>query len=164
MVEHTTETEILERAVNAFREATGLNLYTERIERTDPRWRNVDAKVRLVAPGVEKHFAVEVKRLLNQTSLGLATQQLARLPEQGLLVAEYVNVNLAERLKQMNIPFLDTVGNAYFNIPPVFIYAKGQKGPLKTYQERPTRAFHPALLIETVRDLLRVRIDFDDAV
>lgn len=144
MVKHTKETEILERAIHAFREATGLNLRAERIERRDPRWRDVDAKVRLVAPGIEKKFAVEVKLRLNQNNVGLATQQVARLPEQGLLVAEYVNPNMAERLKRMNVLFLDTVGNAYLNIPPFFIYTKGQKPPLKTYEERPTRAFDQA--------------------
>lgn len=155
MVEHTTQTEILERAINAFRETTGLNLRAERIERADPQWRHVDARVRLVAPGIEKQFAVEVKRLLNQNNLGLATQQVTRFPEQGLLVAEYVNPNMAERLKQMNVLFLDTVGNAYLNVPPLFIYAKGQKPPLKTYEERPTRAFERAGLKVTFALLCR---------
>ncbi len=144
MGERTRETEILEKAIQAFRGATGLNLVVEQIEFMTPQGQQVDAMVRLVAPGIEKQLAVEVKRLLNLNNLGLATEQMARLPEQGLLVAEYVNPNIAERLKQMNVLFLDTVGNAYFNVPPFFIYTKGQKPSLKTYGERPTRAFDQA--------------------
>lgn len=144
MGEHTRDTEILERAIRAFRQATGLNLVVEQTEFMTPRGQRVDAVVRLVAPGIKKQLAVEVKRLLNPNNLGLVTEQMTRLPEQGLLVAEYVNPNMAERLKQMNVLFLDTVGNAYLNVPPFFIYTKGQKPPLKTYGERPTRAFDQA--------------------
>jgi hypothetical protein len=59
----------------------------------------------------------------------------------GLLVADYVNPNIAERLKQMNVFFLDTVGNAYLNVPPFFIFTIGRKPPPKADYERPTRAF-----------------------
>ncbi len=143
MVEHGTETELLERALKAFRAATGIHLRAERLVRTDPRWRNVDAKVKLVTRGTERRFAVEVKRWLNPHTLGLAVEQLNRLPEKGLLVTEYVNPNMAERLKQMKVPFLDALGNAYVNAPPLFIYIKGQKPLLGTLAERPTRAFEP---------------------
>ena len=144
MGQHTRDTEILERAIRTFRQVTGLNLVVDKIDFTTPRGQRVDAMVRLVAPGIKKQLAVEVKRLLNPTNLGLAAEQMARLPEQALLVTEYVNPNMAERLKQMNVLFLDTVGNAYLNVPPFFIYTRGQKPPLKPYEERPTRAFDQA--------------------
>ena len=142
--EHTRETEILEKAIHVFRQTTGLNLVREGNAVMTPQGQRVDAMVRLVTPDINKQFAVEVKRLLNPNNLGLAAEQMARLPEQGLMVAEYVNPNMAERLKQMNVLFLDTVGNTYLNIPPIFIYTKGQKPPAKTHQERPTRAFDQA--------------------
>ena len=68
---------------------------------------------------------------------------MKRLPEKALLVTQYVNPNMAERLKQMDIPFLDTLGNAYLNAPPIFIYMKGH-APQRFPRERPTRAFVPA--------------------
>lgn len=138
----TTETDILERAVEAFREAAGIPLRATRLERPDPRRKNgVDAQVEIPGRG---HLLVEVKRWLNPHTLGLAAEQLNRLPGKRLLVTEYVNPNMAERLKKMNIPFLDTVGNAYLNAPHLYIYIKGQKPPLRTFGERPTRAFEPA--------------------
>jgi len=144
MPEHTKETETLERAIQAFDGATGLSLQAERVDRAVPRWRDVDARVRLATKGVTKQFAVEIRKLLNANNLGWVAQQVGRLPEPALLVAEYVNPKMAERLKQMNIFFLDTVGNAYLNLPPLFIFVKGQKPPGKTFEERPTRAFGQA--------------------
>jgi len=144
MLEHTTKVEILEKAINAFHEATGLSLQAERTERRDPQRGNVNAVARLVTPGITKRFAVEIKRTVNPNNLGLVAEQVARLPEPALLMAAYVNPNMAERLKQMKVFFLDTVGNAYLDIPPLFVYVKGQKPLLKPFEERPLRAFRPA--------------------
>jgi hypothetical protein len=68
---------------------------------------------------------------------------MKRLPEKALLVTKYVNPNMAERLKGMDVPFLDTFGNAYLNAQPVFVYMKGH-APQRFPRERPTRAFVPA--------------------
>jgi hypothetical protein len=99
--------------------------------------------LRFEIPHVERCFDAEVKRWLDLQTLGQAIEQMKRLPEKVLLVTQYVNPNMAERLKQMDIPFLDALGNAYLNAPPIFIYVKGyttQRFP----RERPTRAFVPA--------------------
>ncbi|HET9177678.1 MAG TPA: type IV toxin-antitoxin system AbiEi family antitoxin [Terriglobia bacterium] len=144
MLEHTAEVEILERALNAFQEAIGPKLHAELVEPRGPRWRNAAAVVRLATHGVTKRFVVEVKRVVNPNSLGRVAEQVARLPQPALLAAEYVNPNMAERLKRINVFFLDTVGNAYLDVPGVFIYIKGQKPPAKLFTERPRRAFRQA--------------------
>jgi hypothetical protein len=144
MLEHATRMEILERVMHAFREATGLKLQAERVEPRGPRWGKADAVLRLAARGVTKPIAAEIKRTINPNNLGVAAERVARLPQPALLVTEYVNPNLAERLKQMNVFFIDTVGNVYLDVPGVFIYAKGQKPPAKLFTERPMRAFRPA--------------------
>lgn len=144
MLEHATEVEILERALNAFRETTGLKLQAKRIQTNAPRWRNADAVVRLAARGVVQRFGVEIKRVVNPNNLGVIAEQVARLPQPALLAAQYVNPNMADRLKQMNVFFVDTVGNAYLDVPGVFIYATGQKPPAKLLTERPVRAFRQA--------------------
>nr|WP_305909600.1 hypothetical protein [Methylomarinum sp. Ch1-1]MDP4522521.1 hypothetical protein [Methylomarinum sp. Ch1-1] len=53
--------------------------------------------------------------------------QFYHAEEQGILIAEYINPIMAERLKAMDIWFLDTAGNAYINALPVYIYIKGNK-------------------------------------
>jgi len=137
-----TETELLEKAIEAFRRTTGIRV---RLQRLKPRRDRpqADARLRFEIPHVERCFDAEVKRWLDLQTLGQAIEQMERLPEKVLLVTQYVNPNMAERLKQMDIPFLDTLGNAYLNAPPIFIYVKGHT-PQRFPRERPTRAFVPA--------------------
>jgi hypothetical protein len=137
-----TETELLQKAVEAFRRATGIRVRLQRLKprRSRPQ---ADARLRFEFPHVERRFDAEVKRALDPQSLGQAMEQMRRLPEKALLVTEYVNANMAERLKQTEIPFLDTLGNAYVNAPPIFVYMKGHE-PQRFPRVRPTRAFAPA--------------------
>ncbi|MGO8793008.1 MAG: type IV toxin-antitoxin system AbiEi family antitoxin [Terriglobia bacterium] len=137
-----TETEILQEAIAAFRRTTGIHVRRQQVK---PRrgWPQVDARLRFEFPHAERGLDAEVKRALDPQTLGQAIEQMKRLPEQALLVTRYVNPNMAERLKQMEIPFLDTLGNAYLNIPPIFVYVKGH-APQRFPRERPTRAFAPA--------------------
>jgi hypothetical protein len=143
MQQRETETELLQTAIEAFRRATGIHL---RLKRWEPRrhGQRADAELRFEFPQVEKRFGAEVKRRLNPHTLGQAIEQMKRLPEKALLVTEYMNANMAERLKEMDVQFLDTLGNAYVNAPPIFIYMKGHKPPASIPGERPTRAFVPA--------------------
>jgi hypothetical protein len=143
MQERETETELLQKAIEAFRQATGINLH---LQRWEPRQhgQRADAELRFKFPQGERRLGAEVKRRVNPQTLGQAIEQVKRFPEKALLVTEYVNANMAERLKQMDVPFLDTLGNAYVNTPPIFVYMKGNKPPAKIPEERPTRAFVPA--------------------
>jgi len=137
-----TETEVLQKAIEAFRRTTGIRV---RMQQLRPRrgWPRADARLRFEFPHAERRFDAEVKRMLDPQTLGQAIDQMKRLPEKALLVTQYVNPNMAERLKQVDIPFLDTLGNAYLNAPPIFVYMKGH-APQRFPRERPTRAFVPA--------------------
>jgi hypothetical protein len=142
MEQRETETELVQKAAEAFRRTTGIPV---RFERWKPRrgWPRTDARLRFEFPHVERRFDAEVKRILDPQTLGQAIAQMRELPGKALLVTQYVNPNMAERLKQVDIPFLDTLGNAYLNAPPVFVYMKGH-APQRFPRERPTRAFAPA--------------------
>jgi len=140
MEKREAETELLQNAIEAFRRATGIRVR----HRMEPGrlGRRVDAEVCFEFPQAETCFDAEVKRTLNPYTLGQPIEQMKRLPEKALLVTQYVNPNMAERLKEMDVPFLDTLGNAYLNAPPIFIYMKGHTPP-RFPRERPTRAFVP---------------------
>jgi hypothetical protein len=144
MARQKTEAELLARAIRAFHDVTGIQLHEDQFMRADPRWKDVDARIRLETPHANRYFAVEVKRWLNAHTLGLTVQHLTKLPEEGLLVTEYANPNIADQLRNMGVAFMDTVGNAYVNAPPVFIYMRGQKAPPKPLHDRQTRTFAPA--------------------
>jgi len=137
-----TEIEIVRAAAEAFRRATGVRVRQERA-RPRPGKAEADARLRFDFPHAQKRFDAEVKRLLTPHALGQAAEQMKRLPGRALLVTYYVNPNMAVRMKEMGVPFMDTVGNAYIDAPPIFVYTKGN-APRRFPRERPTRAFAPA--------------------
>jgi hypothetical protein len=47
----------------------------------------------------------------------------------GVLVADYVNPVMAEKLREQRIQFIDTVGNAYIDLPPVYVLVAGKRRP-----------------------------------
>ncbi len=49
-----------------------------------------------------------------------------------LIISDYINDEDAERFRESNINYLDNVGNAYLNLPPVYVFIQGKK-PRDTY-------------------------------
>ena len=137
------EAELLRTALKTFHNTTGLQIVVEDKEITDDAGRQADALVRLDAPGVDQQFIVEVKTRITQATLGMAVHQLERFPQKTLIVTDYVNPKMAERLKAMDMPFLDVAANAYINEPPVYVYVKCNKPIEKPHRRPPTRAFQP---------------------
>ncbi len=135
------EAELLQNVLEVLHDTTGLQMTVEAKDFTDNAGHRADALVRLAAPGVDRQFVVEVKPRLTQATLGVAVHQLERFPQKGLIVTDYVNPQMAERLKAMELPFLDVAGNAYLNEPPVYVYIKGNKPVEKPHRKPPTRAF-----------------------
>lgn len=148
------EADILQAALNVFRNTTGLELEIVGLEldigpkqigsKPNILRRKADALVHLNGPGINREFVVEVKRRLTEASLGMAVHQLQFFPQKGLIVANYVNPRMAERLKAMNIPFLDLAGNAYLNEPPVYVYIKGNQPVEDRFRKPATRVFQPS--------------------
>jgi hypothetical protein len=48
---------------------------------------------------------------------------------------------MAERIRRLNVAFIDTVGNAFLNVPPVYVFVKGNRIPLDLTKAKKTRAF-----------------------
>jgi hypothetical protein len=135
----TEEQEILAQALDAFR------LTTEReatVLRAEVRLKQgtADAEIRLAE--TEKRL-VEVKRNITPATLGAAVAQLERLGKPGILVTRYVTPQLAERMKERDVAFLDTAGNAYINTQDLFVYITGRKPRKPAVLARRVRAFRP---------------------
>ncbi len=143
-----TEQEILIRAIAAIEREAGLRLEVVDREVLMPDGRRrIDAIVQL--NGTDKRLVVEVKKWASHAHLGSMINQLLSMAEshEGLLVTDYINSNRAEALKHQGIQFIDTVGNAYINQPPVFVYITGNKptaNSLVNKQEKTGRAFSPS--------------------
>ena len=144
-----TEPTILDRAIEAFQQVTGIRPELERpamalhaIDKTAP-----DALLHLRMPNGRTvgPFAVEVKHRLDRANLGQIIFQTQRTEFPTLIATEYVNPKLAETLFERNIPYLDTAGNAFINLDDVFVHIAGRKIPVDQRKTKaPTRAFRTA--------------------
>ena len=140
---HNKEIEILERALEAFNKLTGLGFTIEGRE-IDIEGRKVDAIISLTVDGKVIRYVVEIKKFLTPDKLLIVINKLKQFPQKGIIVADYINPNLAGRLRELDIPFIDMAGNAYINEPPVYIFIKGIRRPIEVFaKKQKARAFQP---------------------
>jgi hypothetical protein len=131
------EKRILDDALRTFEEVTGTPAIVLPVE-IGPQEGGVDAVVRL---GREGTLVAEVKRTLTPATLGHAVAQLQRFKGPAIIVTPYVTPQMAERLKALDVPFVDTAGNAYVKTPGILIYVTGRKVTGEAQAERPVRVF-----------------------
>lgn len=86
-------------------------------------------------------YAAEVKRGLRPAFLGAVLQQLERLGEPALLVADYATPQIADELCARRVAFIDTAGNAYLDQPPLLVWVKGQRPAKRAAAQTTGRAF-----------------------
>ena len=77
--------------------------------------------------GKELYWCVEVKNRLTKATEIQALINQDKVPHPLLLATEYVTPEAAARLHDGSIQFIDMVGNAFINQPPLFIFIKGNK-------------------------------------
>lgn len=119
------EQTLLDQAIDAVYREAGLRLEIMEYERADGKLR-MDAI--LGVRGYEPlQFAAEIKKWAQHVNFGAVVAQIKNLPMKGILVADYINPKMAEKLKEEDIQFIDTVGNAYIKADPLLIYVKGNR-------------------------------------
>lgn len=117
------EAELLRYALGVFKNTTGIDYEIEEgVTGQAP-----DAIIRLKKNGVEYPYAVEVKTRLTNTIIGAVIERVRRFPQKGMIITDYVNPNIADKLREMNITFIDAAGNAYLKEPGLHIFIKGNK-------------------------------------
>lgn len=130
--------EVLDQAINAFYRETGLRLEILEFARAEQRFQ-LDAVVTI--KGYEPlQFAAEIKKWAQHLNFGAIVEQIKRLPMRGILITDYINPNMAGRLKKEDIQFIDTAGNAYIKADPLYIYVKGNKQKFKQLKEKEEKA------------------------
>lgn len=127
---------ILTAAINALHNQTGLTLEVLQREYVfNNQGQRIDALLKLQEQTILK---AEIKDRAANINTGALINQQAQLGERGevILLADYVNPKLAERLRKLELQFMDTAGNAYLNTEGIFVYIKGNRP--ETIQETPT--------------------------
>lgn len=125
MAEMMQEKQLLDDAMAALRLETGLELAVAHTQEIADKARYDALLIAKGFPGVE--FTAEVKRWATHANFGALVYQLATLPGRPLLVADYVNPEMAARLKERGLQFIDACGNAYIDAKPAFVFVKGNK-------------------------------------
>jgi hypothetical protein len=109
---------------------------------------HIDAWFRVTKDKTHTDYAVEIKRQVTPQTLGAVVAQLKRWDEraknQPLLVTTHITPPVADRLTQMHQQFVDAAGNAYLNVPGMFVLITGRKPEKDTIVEKPERAFTAA--------------------
>lgn len=154
------ENNLLEKAVRAFYRETGLNLIPK--EGHGVPGVKIDATIEI--EGYEYiRYTAEIKKWAQHANFGALVNQIEQLPMKGMLVADYVNPNMADKLRKMDVPFIDAAGNAYINEKPLYVFIKTNKAQtnrdkniqgMKEAQKR-GRAFKPTglkVLYALIRD------------
>jgi hypothetical protein len=125
---------LLTDAAAALAETTGL--HTEVVPgATDAgTGARVDGWLRITHGTEIREYPLEAKRQLAPAGIGPVVEQLRHLGKHAILVARYVTPPMAERLCRLRTPFIDTVGNAYLDDPPFYVFVTGRrpKEPLQT--------------------------------
>jgi hypothetical protein len=120
-----TEKSMLDAAIAAVYRTAGIQLKVK--PETKKGKRVIDAEITI--EGYNKpRFAAEIKKWAQQANFGAIVNQVKQLPGKGMLVADYVNPMMAERLREMDIPYIDTVGNVFINEKPLYILVKTTRG------------------------------------
>ena len=127
-------------ALDAFKETTGL---PADIVDVDVRLPEGYADAEICLDGAPPLLA-EIKRTIRPATLGVVMAQLQRFGRPGVLVTDYITPQLAEKLKKLDIPFLDVAGNVYLRTPNTFIYVTGRKKPEELIPQGHNRAFRAA--------------------
>ncbi len=87
-----------------------------------------DALIDIKIDGKKYRHAVEVKTYIDRLApIGHLKTQLAQFGGHGLLYAPYITTAVARKCREIDLPFLDAVGNAYLRLPGVYIFITGEK-------------------------------------
>ena len=120
------ELELLDQAITAFQRETGYTTKKGRGQLQIGR-RIVDATIRIEEPGGPIEYFAEIKTRVTDTLLGRLIQQFNETPGKWIVVAHFVPIALAKKMKGLGIQFMDTAGNTYIDEPPLMIFMCGNR-------------------------------------
>ena len=121
---------ILLRALEALHRATGIIGQVLGTEPMIAQGFRVDARVEVEVNGQRYGYRAAIKRIDRFATLGDIKNQDGQHGDQLLLVVPRVTTETAEKCREIDLQFIDTVGNAYLRGPGLFVLVKGQR-PIK---------------------------------
>jgi hypothetical protein len=120
------ENEIIDQAIDALRQTTGLDIQVVQYEPIAMQVR-ADAYIKIAHCNTNYEFVVEVKNVDRFATVTQVKHQLDDFVQRPLLIAPKLTNAAADMCKELGLNFIDLAGNAYINEPGLFIFIKGQK-------------------------------------
>lgn len=133
------EDRILHAAQEALKRTTGIDAEIQPVQAAK---HGAAAILEVAANQRKRRFRAEVKTADRFEIPALIKARNGARPAP-LLVAPYITREVAERCRQLRLPFIDTAGNAYLESPGLFVYVVGNTRPTEFRQDR-FRALNPA--------------------
>ncbi len=144
----------LDRALAALRQTAGLDGRVLPIA-PKPGRGCADALVEFRAGGRKYRFRVQTQGNLDRAeALGPLKERLDRHDPPCLLFAPYVTDTIARKCRELGMPFIDGVGNAYLERPGLYLFVTGQKPRGGTAREKPPRGLDTATALRMVFGIL----------
>ena len=143
MITPGADNKLLDQAIRALKVETGLRINVVEHEYL-PNERRADAFLQIEGPE-PLQLAAEIKAWAQHVNTGALINQVRQLGNAGILITDYINPKLAERLKQNDVQFMDACGNAFIKATQLFIFIKGNKRreAHDLPEDRTARAFKP---------------------
>jgi len=138
------EEEIFQLAIEAFRKIVPVQVETLAQVQTHLIGFRLDRQIRMIIQGKALDYYAEIKTAVTKGQKFLLLMHKEKLDYPLLLIAKYVNAQMAEQLRQDGIEFIDTAGNVFINQPPLYIFIKGNRLPEAVRKAPLKRAFKPA--------------------
>jgi len=139
----TAEVELLSRAIEALRSTAGLSVITTSLEDTSHD-RGYDALLRIARNNAPTEYAAIIKRYVTNDTLGALAAQLRHTKPRGILVTHHVTPNQSDKLKNLNVPFFDTAGNAFLADETLYVFISGRRPEHEKPKEKANRTFQPS--------------------
>ncbi len=114
-----------------------------------------DALVEFAVAGRKHRFAVEAKATLDRAeALWPLKARLEQLKHTGIVFVPYVTDTIARKCRELDVPFIDGVGNAYLKRPGLYLFITGQRPRGGTNLAKPVRGLDTAAALRMVFGLL----------
>src|SRR3989339_1877311 len=141
-----TEIEIVDLAIERLKHITGFKIEKKvNREPLNGQFYFQDGELEIKTDREIYCIKYKVKKWLNNAIIGVLRNELVHFNENVIIITNYVNKIIAEKLKTMNIQFIDRAGNAYIKMDKLFVFIVGKKDETEQYEKKEAiRIFEPA--------------------
>ena len=115
----------------------------------NPADRSAEACVEVAYQGRKQRYALETRNSLNPATLLLLLTGASGTSQPVLLLTPQLTASQASSLKKAKIQFLDTMGNAYLDMPPLHLLVMGATDPGRPKAPPATRGI-PAAAVRVI--------------